>query len=441
MIYKNTKEKKHLSFDALRKAFSHHLLTIPDQRQAERCDHSLHDAVMSAFACMFFQEPSILQFQKQMQKTNNRNNLCTLFDVETIPKDSQLRTIVDAIDSEHFRPVFKDYFEKLRNGRQLTGYKVLGQNYLCSIDGTYYHSSERIHCKKCLHKKHRNGVVSYSHGILQGAITHPNKRQVIPVMPEVIANQDGSYKKQDCEINAAKRFIQALKKDHPRLKLIITGDSLFSKTPMIKTVLNANMHYLFIAKPNDHKYMMEWVNAFDQLPSIQTTDLKQRKHRCSYVNGVPLNGQSDAQLVNYLYFEMINQNGKVVYKNSWVTDMEITDNNALQLAKSGRCRWKIENECFNTLKNQGYYLEHNFGHGKDNLSHNLYLATLLAFFYHQIFELSDAAYQRCRQTYGSKRHLWETFRVLICFFIFEDWNELLAKLMSGRGGMPFFEKV
>jgi hypothetical protein len=45
------------------------------------------------------------------------------------------------------------------------------------------------------------------------------------------------------------------------------------------------------------------------------------------------------------------------------------------MTKAGRCRWKIENECFNTLKNQGYHLEHNYGHGQKNLSYNMYLFT------------------------------------------------------------------
>mgnify|MGYP003637869582 FL=1 len=159
------------------------------------------------------------------------------------------------------------------------------------------------------------------------------------------------------------------------------------------------------------------------------------------MNDVPLNAKKDAPLVNYILYELTNEKGKITYRNSWVTDIEINDSNAERLAKGGRCRWKIENECFNTLKNQGYCLEHNFGHGKKNLSHNMYLLTLLAFFFHQIFELSDPAYQLCRRSLVSKRLLWETFRVLIRYFIFESWNDLMLKLMSGRGGIPFLSKI
>ena len=427
--------KKHLSFDSLRKAFSGHLLNVPDSRQQASCTHSLHDAVMSGFACMYFQDPTLSQFQRRMNDREKRNNLSTLFDVKTIPKDTQLREIIDNVNSDAFRPVFKDYFEKLRRSKYLEPYQILPNLYLCAIDGVYHHSSDNVHCDRCLTKKHKNGSVTYSHGVLQGAFVHPERKEVIPAMPEPIANSDGTQK-QDCETNAAKRFIQKLKADHPRLGVIIVGDGLFSKGPMVNHVLAEKMHFLFVAKPNDHKHMMAWIAAHDSLSQVVSADLKGRRHTYTYLNNVPLSAKEDAPRVNYIHYELTNEAGKVTYRNSWVTDIAVNDSTVMPLAKGGRCRWKIENECFNTLKNQGYSLAHNFGHGKQNLSHNMYLLTLLAFFFHQIFELSDPAYQVCRRTYVSKTHLWETFRVLIRYFIFESWNDLMLKLMEGLGGLP-----
>ena len=430
--------KKHLDFTALRQCFSEHLESIDDHRLKGRCTHRLHDAFMSGFACMFFQDPSLTQFQKRLAEHENTSNLHTLFNVTSIPKDSQLRDIIDHTDSETLRPVFKDYFERLRRGKHVESFQVLPGQYLCAIDGVYHHSSAQVHCDKCLSKTHKNGTVSYHHAVLQGAFMHPDKRQVIPTMPEAIANTDGTDK-QDCEINAAKRYLKKLKSDHPRLGVIIVGDGLFSKAPMIESILNEKFNYLLVAKPDDHKYMMEWIAAYDSLPQVTSTDVKGRRHRYTYINQVPLNGQKDAPQVNYIHYELTNDKGRVTYKNSWVTSIEVNHGNVARLAKGGRCRWKIENECFNTLKNQGYHLKHNFGHGKQHLSHNMYLLTMLAFFYHQIFELTDPAYQLCRRSLGTKRLLWETFRVLIRYFIFATWNDLMVKLMSGRGGIPFLQ--
>ncbi len=133
--------------------------------------------------------------------------------------------------------------------------------------------------------------------------------------------------------------------------------------------------------------------------------------------------------MNYFEHKIINAQGKTTSTYSWVTDIEITEKNVLKMTKAGRCHWKIENECFNTLKNQGYHLEHNYGHGKQYLSYNMYLLTLLAFYCHQIFELTDKVYQACREQYGSKRSLWETLRVTIQFFIFNSWEAVLNFLL------------
>jgi len=423
-----TRPKKHLKFDALRQTLSSVLDKVADPRPRSQCDYSVHDTMMSAFACMYFQDPSLLHFQQRLEKKYQRNNLQTIFRVKHTPKDSQLRDIIDAIPNEALAPVFKEFHERLRRHKHLEDYTVLPNMLMCVIDGTQYHSSKRIHCKHCLQKKHK-GEITYSHGVLQGAIMHPDKKQVLPVMPEAIANTDG-HKKQDCETNAAKRFVKKLREAHPRQTFILGGDGLMSHQPMIETALEHDMHFLFVAKPGDHSYLFDWINAFPTLPKREFTDDKKRTHQFSWQNAVPLNGKADAITVNYLAYQQVNAHGKVTYKNSWVTDIPVTHENVIALGKAGRCRWKIENECFNSLKTQGYEIEHNYGHGQDNLSFNMYLLTLLAFFFHQIFELTDGMYQACRQYYGSKRQLWENFRSTIRMLIVDDWEQLMDLLLN-----------
>ena len=419
-----TKTKKHLGFTALRMAVTSHFHAINDNRQQSKCDYSQTEALMSAFACMYFQEPSLAQFQLRMEEELHKNNLRTLFGVENIPQNSQLRDIIDAIPSEELAPIFKDFFERLRRHKHLEDYAVFPNTLLCVIDGTQYHRSKDIHCEQCLHKEHKSGEITYSHSVLQGAIMHPNKKQVLPVMPESIQNKDGT-EKQDCESNAAKRFIANLKKDHPRQGFIICGDGLMSHQPMIETIKDNGFHYLLVAKPGDHKYLFEWVNAFSELPSLEVIDDKGCTHQYRWKNDVPLHGEAQAITVNFLEYHLINPEGKVTYRNSWVTDFQISEQNIIQLVQAGRCRWKIENECFNTLKNQGYYIKHNYGHGKNHLSYNMYLLTLLAFYFHQIFELTDGAYQACRIKAGSKRYLWEVFRGTVRFLVMDSWEEMM----------------
>jgi len=266
---------------------------------------------------------------------------------------------------------------------------------------------------------------------------HPDRRQVIPLMPEEIRNTDGNVK-QDCEINAAKRLIPEIKKDHPRLGMIIVGDDLFSRQPFIADVLAAGYHYIFTVKPDSHKYLMEWIDAYDRedINELSIIDKKGKTHKYEWVNNVPLYGSADSIKVNFFRYQIIskdkNGNEKIAYKSSWVTDLEITKENVETLVRGARCRWKIENECFNTLKNQGYSIEHNYGHGDKNLCFNFFLLTLLAFFFHQIFELTDHLYKACRKKYGSKQNMWGNLRSYIMILVFETWQQLLDFALTPR---------
>jgi len=170
---------------------------------------------------------------------------------------------------------------------------------------------------------------------------HPSQRQVIPMMPEIIRNEVGT-KKQDCELNATKRFLSQLRQRHHKLVLMICGDGLFSHQPMIEETLKQAMHYLYVAKSNDHTYMMAWIEAYQVIPNYQYEDEKGRIHSYRWQNNIPLNGKENTVEVNWLEYQLTNIKGKVTFKNSWVTDVNITNANIKTLVEAGRCRWKIE---------------------------------------------------------------------------------------------------
>lgn len=422
------KTKKHVSFTGMRTNFSNILLNLSDQRQQGKIDYSIHDAVMSGFACMYFQDPSLKAFQERLDDDRQMSNLHTIFGVNAIPSDTQLRDLTDELNSETFRSVFNDSFSRIQRGKFLEQYQIFPNCYYIAVDASQYFASNNIHCENCLITNHANGTVTYSHETLMPAIMHPGMRQVIPLMPEAICNSDGSSK-QDCEINAAKRLIPKIKKDHPKLDLIIGGDDIYSRQPMIKDVLDHSWHYLFVAKPDSHVVMMRHIEN-QTMNEKQFVDKKGKIHLYEWINNVPLNGNKESMPVNYFRYTQFSKdkdgNERKTYKNSWVTDIKVEKDNVGILVKTGRCRWKIENECFNTLKNQGYYIEHNYGHGKKNLCFNFLLLTLIAFTFHQILELTDKLYQACRKKFGSKWHMWETLRAYIKILIFDSWEHLLG---------------
>lgn len=423
--------KKHLNFSSLRLFLSSMFRGFQDPRQKGKVKHSVHDATMAAFACMHFQDKSFLQFEKRVDEALHPENLKNLFDIQTIPEATQIRSVLDRIDSDEFSPIFKEVFSRLQRGKHLEQYQVLPGLYYAAMDATEYFSSKKVTCSKCLKCEHKNGEITCSHKVLQAAIMHPNMSQVVPLMPEAIHNTDGELK-QDCEMNAAKRLIPKLRQTHPKLGFIIGGDALFSKQPIIEDVLNNDMHYLFVAKPDDHEYMMAYIDVARQIQGVHSISLPQKDgkiHKYEWSNDVPLNKRSDGIIVNYFSMTIIaiqkDGSEKITYRSSWVTDIMVDKANVEILSKVGRCRWKIENECFNTLKNQGYAAEHNYGHGENHLAFNIYILTLIAFTFHQVFELTDRLYQACRKKLGSKTHLWETLRVYAKLLVFETWEMLL----------------
>src|SRR3972149_9370981 len=149
--------KKDLGFTALRKMLSRRFLEIPEFRQEGKVEHVVHDVLMSGFAIMFYQDRSLLQFQQRLEEAIHKNNLRTLFQVESIPRDSQMREVIDEVESRELEPLFEDFLRPLQRGKHLEGYRVLGDYYVISIDGSGYFSSDKIHCSGCLKKETKKG--------------------------------------------------------------------------------------------------------------------------------------------------------------------------------------------------------------------------------------------------------------------------------------------
>jgi hypothetical protein len=192
-------------------------------------------------------------------------------------------------------------------------------------------------------------------------------------------------------------------------------------------------------EPSDHKLLFEWVQDLMHLDAggnLEYCDLKGRRHVYQWVNDVPLNGSKDADNVNFYEYQII-KDDKITYRNSWVTDIVVTEHNVSTLVKGGRARWKIENETFNTLKNQGYHIEHNFGHGKKKLFTIFFILNLLAFYVHQILELTDPLYHRVRYTkFSSRKEYWNQLRCTIRILIFPGWESLLQFILDPEKGIP-----
>jgi hypothetical protein len=421
------KERKHLSADALFGLVRNGFAGIPDERAAD-VEISLTDALMSAFAMFSLKSPSLLAFDKERVE----GNLQTIYGIERTPCDTYMREVLDPVSPESLRPLFKCVFRQLQRGKALEPMMFLDGHYLLALDGTGYFSSTTIHCASCLQKVHRNGSITYSHQMVGAAIIHPDLREVIPLMPEPIVKQEGTAKN-DCERNAAKRFLVKLRQDHPHLKFIVTEDSLSSNAPHIETLHEHGLHYILGVKEGDHAYLFKQVQAAEQAGHVTYYERHDRAagvvHRFRFVNDIPLNESRSDVRVNFIAYREMGKDK--VQHFSWVTDLRVSKRNVYKLMRGGRARWKIENETFNTLKNQGYNFEHNYGHGEQNLSVVFATMMMLAFLVDQTQQLCCALFRAVWTKLGSKRLLWERMRALFYGYHLESMRELLEALFYG----------
>ena len=183
------------------------------------------------------------------------HNASSLFGVDKIPSDNHIRDILDNINPNHIEPLFEELLNTLKKRGILEKYKYL-DSYLVLLDGTGYHSSKTISCEKCLTREYTKGTITYHHQAITPIIASPNSKHIIPLMPELIENSDGTDK-QDCEINTSKRW---LKRDISLgLPIILLGDDLYSREPFCKDTLKCGKSFIFVAK-EDSRFIVSFFN-------------------------------------------------------------------------------------------------------------------------------------------------------------------------------------
>ncbi|NJL77326.1 MAG: transposase [Saprospiraceae bacterium] len=339
----------------------------------------LHDVLMSGYAMFSLKYPSLLDFgQRNMAE---EQNIYRLFGVNKVCSDTQFRTILDEVEPSSIYGILPDMVKLLSEKGGLEGYEVLGDYKVASIDGV-----------------------------------------------EFFQQQDGCQKN-DCELNAAKRLKAQLKKDYPKEKFIVVEDALYGTAPNIEQTLANEWGYVINVKSGSHSTLFRYFEqrrANNQLDDYVFKDAKGTTHRFYWMNNVALNGCSTIR-TNFLYYEEQDNKGNLQVF-SWITSFTIRKQNVNTLMRIGRARWKIENETFNTLKNQGYHFEHNYGHGYKHLCNILALLMLLAFLIDQIVQAADKIFIRIETKIKTKIRLWTDMQALFRTTVFNSFLELFTKI-------------
>lgn len=408
---------------------------IPDYRPDNAHDKiPLHDAIMCGLAVMHLKYPSLLQFDRDCKEHADKlHNLKSLYNVENVPSDTHLRTLLDPIETRYLRKFFTRLFAYVQRSGRLKQFEYFDEGYIAPIDGTGHYASGTIECAECCVKKPNSKNPQYYHQLLGCCLVKPGKKEVLPLMPEPIIQQVDATKN-DCEKTALKRLLANISREHPHLKLVLNFDDLYSDGPTIKLVQSHGYSYIMVAKDTSHVSLYEAVDeldARDEVSRYEYTDEDGYQHWFRFVNGVPINKSHKDVLVNYLEYVEVSPNGKK-YTNTWVTDIKLSEENVTKVMRGARAKWKIENETFNTLKTQGYHLEHNYGHGKQHLATNLACLTFIAFLIDQIEQLACPLFQNALISAKSKKAFWHYIRGLFDWFYIDSWTELLTAVAQRK---------
>jgi hypothetical protein len=433
-----SKLRSQLTGDLLLKSVRASFTKVPDHRAANS-SYSLTDIITSCYSIFALKSSSMLAHESFINRKSIKNNFATIFNMEKVPSDTQMRTVLDEVETKSLQAGFVDTLGLAQKAGLLDDYKFLGEDIILSIDGTGFFCSNSVKCEHCQIKKRKSGK-EYSHSMFSAVIVHPNKQQVLPIAPEPIVKQDGA-KKNDHELKSAERLLRRFRQEYPNLKVTFVADGLFSKAPMVKLAQELGFNFIIGAKPKDHKYLFECFNkklpfaGIDQLMGSRTPIVEQVTiekngvtHIFRFANGMSLNMSNDDVKVGFIEYTEISKKGTKYF--SWVTNHKITAKNVFKLMKAARARWKIENETFNTLKNQGYNFEHNYGHGYQNLSNNMAMLMMHAFLVDQIQEICYKIFQQIRDRAGSRKSMWEAIRSFFSVLPVNSWAALLLLVLA-----------
>ena len=430
--------RKDLSAPGLIRIVREQFSKIKDSRRQGSIRYTLTDTLCAALAMFQFKWPSLLQFDEHSHEDLTlAGNLRRLYSLDEVASDSQMRAILDPIKPSELRKAFRAVHSSAQRGKVLEDFAIFGNRYLLSIDGTGLHSSTKVQCPNCGVKKHSNGQIEYYHQSLVAVIVHPEQKTVLPLDFEPIVKSDGD-KKNDCERNAAKRLLLAIHQQYPR-QFVVLEDALSANGPHIQALIGYAMDFIINIKPVGNAPLFESMHERFLLGEVteeeQTLDDGTgRGYR--FATDLPLNASHPDTRVNMIEYWELGKDGEVRLNMSWITRLEITKENVYTIVRAARTRWKVENETFNTLKNQGYNYEHNYGHGQQYLSSTLSGLMLLAFLTDQLQQHACQLYQSVRKKLRVQKKMWESMRTVLQLVDIPDWETLWRLL-----GKPKSEKA
>lgn len=275
----------------------------------------------------------------------NIAEICGL-ELEEIPHCDTINDVFEKVKVEEIERIRKYMITKLIRGKMIQKYKIRDKYYHIIVDGTGLATSRKKYNENCLvkNKTDKNGkeYQEYSTYVLEAKLVVGE--MVFSIGSEFVENVNENETKQDCETKAFKRLAEKIKKEYPKLKIIISGDALYANKPVLD-----------ICKEKGWKYIIRFKEGaipslYNEFEMVVAKANESTIKNYEYVTGLDYQEKK----VNIIKYTDKKRGTEFVY----ITDLPITNKNIKATINVGRRRWKIENEGFNIQKNGTFDIGH-----------------------------------------------------------------------------------
>lgn len=275
----------------------------------------------------------------------NIAQICGL-ELEEIPHCDTINDIFEKVKVKEIEAIIKYMINRMIRNKMFNSFKIRDKYYHVVVDGTGLATSRKKYNQNCLvknkHDKNGNEYQEYSTYVLEAKLVIGD--MVFSIGSEFVENEDEKVEKQDCETKAFKRLAEKIKKEYPRLKIIIGADALYASKPVMD-----------ICKENGWKYIIRFKEGaiptlYKEFETVVKRDNESKIENYEYVTKL------DYQEEKVNIIKNIDVDTKIEYM--YMTDLPISDKNIEATIAVGRKRWKIENEGFNIQKNGTFDIGH-----------------------------------------------------------------------------------
>ena len=336
--------------------------------------------------------------------------------LEEMPNKDSLTFYLKKLDPGQLAKVRKQMIRELIRRKNFNRARVSDSYWRIILDGTGIHYYKEKPNENCLIERRKNpdGTVSvaYYNKVLEAKLILGDKL-VMSIDTEFIENESEDVKKQDCEINAAKRLLERVRKNYPRLPVCIQGDALYAVEPIMEICRKHGWHYIFTMKESRQPTLGECYEYIKLGGGCGCKEgICEENGSGWYSNDVDETaGKTEKANIFEYRFNYVNKEGEPVEKRyCWLTDIEINRSNLEEMIGFARGRWKIENEGFNNQKNGIYEIEH-LNSRDYNAIKNFYLITQLADIIMQLYLAWSPIIKQAGQSIkNTSSRLLESFR-------------------------------